>query len=40
MMAKFRTWRKSQLLVEKDTADNFEAVVTRVTAALAAQAAR
>lgn len=36
MMAKFRTWRKSQLLIESDLAENFDAVVERVTAALAA----
>lgn len=34
MMAKFRTWEKSQLLIEEDTAANFDAVVDRVTAAL------
>jgi hypothetical protein len=36
MMAKFRTWEKSQLLIHKDTAANFEAVVKNVAAALAA----
>jgi hypothetical protein len=36
MMAKFRTWQKSQLLIESDLAENFDAVVERVTAALAA----
>ena len=36
MMAKFRKWEKSQLLIGKDTADNFEAVVERVTTALEA----
>lgn len=35
MMAKFRTWEKSQLLIEMDLADNFEDVVERVVAALA-----
>jgi ribosome-binding factor A len=31
MMTKFRTWDNSQLLIEEDTADNFEAVVvTRI----------
>jgi hypothetical protein len=34
MMAKFRTWEKSQLLIEEDTADNFDAVVDRVVARL------
>lgn len=38
MMAKFRTWQKSQLLIESDLAENFDAVVARVTAALAAGA--
>ena len=38
MMAKFRTWRKSQLLIESDLEENFDAVVARVTAALAAGA--
>jgi len=36
MMAKFRTWQKSQLLIESDTEENFAAVVARVTATLAA----
>jgi len=35
MMARFRTWQKSQLLITEDTADNFEAVVDNVAAALA-----
>lgn len=35
MMAKFRTWEKSQLLIELDLAANFEDVVQRVTATLA-----
>jgi hypothetical protein len=35
-MAKFRTWDKSQLLIEEDSADNFEAVVDRVVARLEA----
>ena len=30
MMTKFRTWEKSQLLIEEDTADNFDAVVEGV----------
>ena len=30
MMAKFRTWQKSQLLIEEDTAENFDAVVDRI----------
>ena len=34
MMAKFRTWEKSQLLIEEDTAENFDAVVERVVARL------
>jgi hypothetical protein len=34
MMAKFRTWDKSQLVIEEDTADNFDAVVDRVVARL------
>jgi hypothetical protein len=38
MMAKFRTFQKSQLLIAEDTAANFEAVVDRVTAALSARA--
>jgi hypothetical protein len=36
MMAKFRTWEKSQLLIEEDTAENFDAVVERVIARLEA----
>ncbi len=36
MMAKFRTWDKSQLVIEEDTADNFDAVVERVVARLEA----
>jgi hypothetical protein len=36
MMAKFRTWQKSQLLIESDREENFDAVVARVTATLAA----
>jgi hypothetical protein len=35
MMTKFRTWQKSQLLIDQDTADNFEQVVDRVSEALA-----
>ncbi len=38
MMAKFRTFKKSQLLITEDKADNFDAVVDKVTAALAARA--
>ena len=34
MMTKFRTWEKSQLLIEEDTAENFDAVVERVLARL------
>jgi hypothetical protein len=34
MMTKFRTWEKSQLAIEEDTAENFEAVVDRVVARL------
>jgi hypothetical protein len=34
MMAKFRTWKKSQLLIEQDTVGNFEATVNRVATAL------
>ena len=30
MMAKFRTWQKSQLLIEEDTAENFDAVIDRI----------
>jgi hypothetical protein len=36
MMAKFRTWKKSQLQIDEDTAENFDAVVARVTETLAA----
>ena len=36
MMAKFRNWEESQLEILEDTADNFDAVVERVAAALAA----
>jgi uncharacterized protein (DUF302 family) len=36
MRAKFRTWQKSQLLIESDREENFDAVVARVTATLAA----
>jgi hypothetical protein len=36
MMAKFRTWDKSQLLILEDSAANFETVVENVVAALAA----
>ena len=36
MMTGFRTWEKSQLLIEEDTAENFEAVVDRVAARLEA----
>jgi hypothetical protein len=36
MMAKFRTWKKSQLLIEEDTAENFDAVVDRVVARIEA----
>jgi hypothetical protein len=35
MMAKFRNYEKSQLLVIEDTADNFDAVVERVSGAIA-----
>ena len=34
MMAKFRTWDESQLLILEDTADNFDAVVDKVVAKL------
>jgi hypothetical protein len=34
MMAKFRTWDESQLLILEDTADNFDAVVDQVVAKL------
>ena len=37
MMAKFRNWRKSQLLLLEDSADNFEAVVDKVKSRLQAQ---
>ena len=37
MMAKFRTFKKSQLLIAEDKADNFETVVENVTAALSAR---
>ena len=36
MMAKFRTWQKSQLLIETDVAENFETVVENVVNTLAA----
>jgi hypothetical protein len=36
MMAKFRNWEESQLEILDDSADNFDAVVERVAAALAA----
>ncbi len=36
MMARFRNWEKSQLLISEDEADNFDAVVDSVAAALAA----
>ena len=36
MMTKFRTWEKSQALIEEDSADNFDAVVDRVVARLEA----
>ena len=36
MMTKFRTWENSQLLIEEDTADNFDAVIARVVARLEA----
>ncbi len=35
MMAKFRTFQKSQLLIDEDSAENFAAVVERVQKALA-----
>ena len=35
MMAKFRTWDESQLVLLEDSADNFEAVVEKVLANLA-----
>ncbi|NCF14159.1 MAG: hypothetical protein GWP62_02545 [Gammaproteobacteria bacterium] len=34
MMAKWRNYEKSQLLIEEDTAENFEAVVERVATAI------
>jgi len=37
MMAKFRTFRKSQLLIEKTAADDFDATLENVKAALAAR---
>ncbi len=36
MMTGFRTWDKSQLVIEEDTAENFDAVVERVVARLEA----
>jgi hypothetical protein len=36
MMAKFRTFEKSQLLIDEDAAENFETVVANVKKALAA----
>jgi len=36
MMAKFRTWQKSQLLIEEDKAENFDAVIERVVAKIEA----
>jgi len=39
MMAKFRTYRKSQLVIEKAPVDDFDATLEGVTAALAARAA-
>jgi hypothetical protein len=38
MMAKFRTFEKSQLLIVEDKAENFDAVIDKVTAALSARA--
>jgi hypothetical protein len=38
MMAKFRTWRSSQLQIMADSADNFDAVVDRVANAIGAGA--
>ena len=38
MMAKFRTFEKSQLRIIEDKAENFDAVVEQVTAALSARA--
>ena len=37
MMAKFRNWEESQLLVREDPADDFDAVVDQVAAALTAR---
>jgi len=36
MMARFRTWQKSQLLIGEESTDSFESVVDNVAAALAA----
>jgi len=36
MMARFRTWQKSQLIIGQDTAANFDSVVEKVSAAVAA----
>lgn len=36
MMARFRTWKKSQLEIGQDTAANFDSVVEKVAAAIAA----
>ncbi len=36
MMTKFRTWQKSQLLIDEDTAENFDAVVDSVVAKIEA----
>jgi hypothetical protein len=36
MMAKFRTWDESQLVIIEDSADNFDGVLEQVTARLAA----
>jgi hypothetical protein len=36
VMAKFRNWEKSQLVIEEDTAENFDSVVERVVARLEA----
>jgi hypothetical protein len=36
MMTKFRTWEKSQLIIEEDTADNFDTVVEGVVQRLEA----
>ena len=38
MMAKFRTFKKSQLVIAEDKAENFDAVIENVTAALSARA--